>query len=160
MSIPPIHFTLHHLLQSATAHLAWLPPHCALQNPDHVCQVTLVPFFFPTPPMLPTLPTIDGVESYNPPKSCPYIPLPYPTTPTWSHTRFTIYPKTVNQQDRTALQHPTALKIFIQHSPFHIPHTLLTLFSIFKNDTLYASDFCLDTSACGSLMLTFISALC
>jgi hypothetical protein len=166
IAIPPIRYTLRHLLRAAATCLSWLPLSCAIHNPS--THSTLVPHFQVPLHMIPTPPPIAGTpartDEYT--LECPlptYIIPPHPAQKPWSCPGFVIYPKTKNHlHAKNALRHTSTdnLKIFIQHTPSHIPHLHFTSFGIFLHDSVWISDYCYGPSKRASLMLALVTALC
>ena len=153
LSIPPIHYRLHHLLRLQGHCLASQPPSCLLRHPEKTRKVTLIPSHVPTAPILPPI-------AETPPMK-PIFSFPnHPATPPWSHDRVTLNPRTKNTlPSLTALKSLKDTTIFLSSAPFHIPKLFLHIFAIYKDSRLIISDYTLASTPTSSLLLATTSSL-
>ena len=153
ISIPPIHFRLHHLLRSQGYRLTSQPPSCLLHHPQSTRKVTLLPSHVPMPPILPT---VAETLPMNPVFSFPN----HPTTPPWSHPCVTFHHQSKNTTlSRNALKKLSNTTIFLSSSPFHIPKVYLHVFAIYDNSSLIIFDYCTASTPTSSLLLAATSSL-
>jgi hypothetical protein len=158
LRIPPIDYRLHHLLRSAGSRISLLPPPHALRNTDMSRQVTGVPRHTDVLPIIP--------PHYIPKTKHPYLPLPHPGAPPWSHPHFLLHKKPLLKKDphtaaRIALRsnNPFTIKLFISTKPSSRPDNFLGLFGIFIDNSLHISDFSSYPTASGALLLALLHGL-
>jgi hypothetical protein len=158
LCIPPIAYWLCHLLRSAGSRISQLPLSHALHNLETSQTMTGIPRHSKTLPIIP---------SHNIPRTeYPYLPLPYPGAPPWTHDRFTLHPKPPHKKDpHTASKkhllstNPTVIKLFISTKPASRPNYSLGLFAIFIDNSLHISDYSTYPTASGALLLVLLHGL-
>jgi hypothetical protein len=158
LCIPPIEYRLRHLLRSAGSRISSLPPLHALCTTDTSRRVTGIPRHTAVLPIIP--------PHYIPQTKYPYLPLPHPGAPPWSHPRFLLHKKPLDKKNlhtaaKTALHttDPSTIKLFISTKPSSHPDLALGFFGIFISNSLHISDFVSYPTASGALLLVLLHGL-
>jgi hypothetical protein len=141
VSVPPICFHLHHLLQNFGSRFSRLPVNHYLRSlPSSSRSVTFPPRYVTPSPLLP------DIAEITPAPLIMYTPR-HPSLPDWSRQRVTFHPYTrLHKKSLDALSDPIPTKILLTSTSFHVPHMHLGIFAIFFKNDLHISDYVLESS--------------